>query len=91
MIKVCHIVNLITGQADGVFTHLKMIFENYDKNKFEHFVIFQGGEIVEGELQFLGIKFYKVSSLTKKFTIRTFKEIFKHIKNRKSPSFCMLI
>ena len=47
MIKVCHIVNLITGKSDGVYAHLKSIFRNYDRNKFEHILIFQGGEKIE--------------------------------------------
>lgn len=81
MIKVCHIVNLITGQADGVFAHLKMIFKNYDKTKFEHLLIFQGGDLVEKELRILNIKYYKVSGLDKKFSIIVFKEIFKIIKS----------
>jgi len=80
MIKVCHIVNHITGRADGVYAHLKMIFTLTDKNKFQHYLIFQGGEKIERELSELGIKFFVCKSLTKKFSIRAFKEIFSFIK-----------
>ncbi|MDZ7623395.1 MAG: glycosyltransferase family 4 protein [Ignavibacteriaceae bacterium] len=74
-IKVCHIVNLITGQADGVYTHLKMIFKNYDKDKFEHILIFQGGEKIEKEVRELGVKVFTSESLKKKISLRAFSDI----------------
>jgi len=80
MIKVCHIVNLITGKADGVYTHLKMIFKNYDKDKFEHYLIFQGGDKVEKEINELGVKVYAIESLKKKFSLKAFSEIYRILK-----------
>lgn len=80
MIKVCHIVNLITGQADGVYTHLKMIFRNMDKTRFEHILIFQGGYKVEKEIKELGIKVYIIDSLKNKFSLKAFPEIYRILK-----------
>ncbi len=79
-IKICHICDRITGRADGIFTHLLMILRNLDRQNFEQSVIFQGGDIVEYELKELGIKFYKIPELSKKFSIRgtlNVKEILK--------------
>ena len=75
-IKVCHIVNLITGKADGVYAHLKMIFSNYDKTKFEHYLFFQGGEKIERESQALGVKVFISPSLIKKLSLRTFVDLY---------------
>jgi glycosyltransferase involved in cell wall biosynthesis len=82
-IKVCHIVNLITGRADGVYTHLKSIFRNYDRTKFEHFLIFQGGEKVETELRLLGVEVFLVPSLKNKFSIKSFIDIYKILESTK--------
>lgn len=79
-IKVCHIVNLITGKADGVYAHLKMIFSNYDKTKFEHFLLFQGGEKVEREAQELGVKIYISPSLNKKLSLKAFVDLYHLVK-----------
>jgi glycosyltransferase involved in cell wall biosynthesis len=79
MIKVCHIVNLITGKSDGVYSHLKMIFQNYDRNKFQHYLIFQGGEKVEKEITDLGIKVITSNSLRNKLSLKTFYDIYKVI------------
>jgi len=80
MIKICHIVNHITGKADGVYTHLKMIFRCTDKNKFQHYLIFQGGEKVERELTEMGIKVFVSESLKKKISIKAFVDIYKFMK-----------
>ena len=79
-IKVCHIVNLITGQADGVYTHLKMIFRNTDKTRFEHILIFQGGYKVEKEIKELGIKVYSIDSIKNKFSLKALSEIYRILK-----------
>jgi glycosyltransferase involved in cell wall biosynthesis len=76
MITVCHIVNLITGKADGVYTHLKMIFENSDQTKFQHLLIYQGGEKVKRELTTLGVQVFVSESLKKKISIRAFWDIY---------------
>jgi len=80
MIKVCHITNIITGRADGVYAHLKMIFRNYDKSKFEHCLIFHGGEKIERELIAMGIKVFVSSSLNKKVPLKAFIDIIRIIK-----------
>jgi glycosyltransferase involved in cell wall biosynthesis len=81
MISICHFANLLTGKADGVFTHLKLIFQTLDKKKYRHILVFQGAENVEIQLLQLGVKYYKVESLKKKFSIKTFFEISRIIKN----------
>jgi len=83
MIKVCHIVNLITGKSDGVYAHLKSIFRNYDRNKFEHFLIFQGGEKIENEVHELGIKVFTSESLKKKISVQVFSDVYNVIKSEK--------
>jgi len=80
MIKICHIVNLISGKADGVFAHLKMIFSNCDRSKYIHIIIFQGGDVIECELQNLDIKYFVVKSLKKKIAFDTFISINKIIR-----------
>lgn len=80
MIKVCHIVNIITGKSDGVYAHLKMIFTLSDKTKFKHYLIFQGGEKVERELSEIGIEFFVSESLKKKISIKSFVDIYLFIK-----------
>jgi glycosyltransferase involved in cell wall biosynthesis len=81
MIKVCHIVNLITGKSDGVYAHLKMIFRNSDKTKFQHYLIFQGGENIEKELAEMGVKVFVSSSLKKKISIKAFTDIYRILKS----------
>lgn len=67
MIKVCHIVNLITGKADGVYAHLKSIFRNYDRKKFEHILLFQGGEKVERVMKALVFRLTRRNLLKREF------------------------
>jgi glycosyltransferase involved in cell wall biosynthesis len=81
MIKVCHIVNIITGKTDGVYTHLKMIFTNSDRSKFRHYLIFQGGEKIENELSQMGIEFFVSKSLKKKISLKAFRDIFSFVKD----------
>lgn len=81
MIKVCHIVNLITGKTDGVYAHLKMIFQNSDKTKFQHYLVFQGGEHIEKEVSEMGVKVFVSTSLKKKISIRAFSEVYRFLKS----------
>ena len=81
MIKVCHIVNLITGKSDGVYAHLKMIFRNSDKTKFQHYLIFQGGESLEKEVAKMGVKVFVSSSLKEKISVRAFADIYRILKS----------
>lgn len=80
MIKVCHIVNLITGKADGVYKHILMLIRALDHNKYEHIIIFQGGEKIEKELNKLGIKIYPIKSLKKNFSLKVFQQIYRVVK-----------
>jgi glycosyltransferase involved in cell wall biosynthesis len=81
MIKVCHIVNLITGKTDGVYAHLKMIFQNFDKAKFQHYLVFQGGEHIEKEVSEMGVKVFVSTSLKKKISIQAFNDVYRFLKN----------
>jgi glycosyltransferase involved in cell wall biosynthesis len=83
MIKVCHIVNLITGKSDGVYSHLKMIFKNSDKTKFQHYLIFQGGENIEKEVAELGVKVFVIPSFKKKVSLRPFIDVYEILKINK--------
>jgi len=80
-IKICHFVNRITGRDDGVFKHLIGQLVYLDKEKFDQFVIFQGGVDVEKILNSLNIKYFIVKELEKKFSLSIFKKVWKIIKN----------
>lgn len=80
-IKICHICDRISGQADGVFTHLISLLKNLDETKFEQIVIFQGGEIIENELKKIEIKYFIVPELKKRFSIKSLIKIYKILKN----------
>jgi glycosyltransferase involved in cell wall biosynthesis len=57
-----------------------MIFENYDRTKFDHILIFQGGEKVEREVSELGIKVYVSNSLQNKISLKAFVDIYRILK-----------
>lgn len=80
-IVVCHILNLITGKADGVYTHLKMLLNLIPRHEFEQIVIFQGGSIIEQDLTQIGIRYYVVPSLKKNGLIKSARSIYKIILN----------
>ncbi len=77
-IKICHFVNRITGRDDGVFKHLigQLVF--LDKEKFEQFVVFQGGETVENYLKSINVKYFIIKEIEKKFSFKFFNN-FKEI------------
>ncbi len=79
-IKVCHFVNIITGKSDGVYAHLKMIFKYVNKDKYQHYLVFQGNPSIEKEVTELGVKVFSLPSLNKKFSIKTFIEFYDIIK-----------
>lgn len=58
-----------------------MIFQNYDKTKFQHYLIFHGGKSIEIEMKDLGIKVHTSKSLKKKISIGVFFDIYKFLKN----------
>lgn len=78
-IKICHFVNRITGREDGVFKHLigQLVF--LEKEKFEQFVIFQGGGEIEKIFKSINIKYYIIDELEKKFSIKFFNKFIKII------------
>lgn len=80
-IKICHICDRITGQSDGVYTHLLMLLNNIDKNRFEQIVIYQGGELVENELIKNNIYRFIVPELKKRFSFKAFIKIYKILMN----------
>ena len=57
-----------------------MIFENYDKTRFEHILIFQGGETIVREVRELGIKVFVSKSLKKKVSLKAFVDIYRILK-----------
>jgi glycosyltransferase involved in cell wall biosynthesis len=75
---------MLTGRADGVFTHLKELFLNIDQEKYEQFLIFFGEPNVERELQKIGMKFYILPELRKKFSLKAFTNYYKIIKKEKT-------
>lgn len=80
-IKICHFVNRITGRDDGVFKHLIGQLVYLDKEKFDQFVIYQGGEDVERIFRTLNIKYFIVKELEKKFSLKIFLKVYKIIIN----------
>jgi len=80
-IRICHICDRITGQSDGVYTHLLMLLNNIDKSRFEQIVIFQGGEIVENELRKNGVEVFTISGLKKRVSFRGLINIYKILRN----------
>jgi len=79
-IRICHFVNHITGKSDGVYTHLMMLFKNLDRSKYEQFLVFQGNEKIENELKKMGIQVHVISSLNKKFSMKSFVQFYKFAK-----------
>lgn len=80
-IKICHIAHKLTGKSDGVFTHLKMLFELLDKNQFEQILMYSGNEpLIDSYTQSLGIKVYNIPELNKKLPIKLFFKIFRILK-----------
>ena len=81
-VRICHLVNIITGKSDGVYTHLKMIFKYVDKNKFQQYLVFHGNPEIESEIRGLGIEVYVIKSLNKKFSLECFEEFYSFVKSK---------
>ena len=81
-VGICHLVNIITGKSDGVYTHLKMIFKYLDKNKFQQYLVFHGNPEIESEIRGLGIEVYVIKSLNKKFSLECFEEFYSFVKSK---------
>lgn len=83
-IKICHIAHQLTGKADGVFTHLKMLFELLDKNKYENILLYSADiEEVNNYLFSIGIKVYNIPELNKKLPLKLFFKVFRILKYEK--------
>lgn len=78
-IKICHIVNVVTGRSDGVFNHIKYLVKYLDSSKYEHLLIYQGGEAVKIQCEQLGLKYFEMPELNKTFSIKALREIKKII------------
>lgn len=79
-IKICHICDRITGESDGVFTHLLMLFNSVDPTKYEQILIFQGGEVVKAKLLQLGIRYYIIPELSKRLSLLCIRKLYRVIK-----------
>ena len=80
-IKICHIVNVITGKTDGTYTHLKMLFQLLDNKEFKQYLIFQGNARLRKEIENFGITVFEIPALNKKFSVKVFFQIYKILKN----------
>lgn len=76
-IVICHFVNLITGTADGVYTHIYSLLKNMDRKKFRQILVYQGVEKIKKEIEALDILVIELSSLKKKYSLRTLFELKK--------------
>lgn len=80
-IKICHIAHRLTGKSDGVFTHLKMLFELLDRNRFEQILMYSGNEeIINSTAETFGVKVYNIPELNKKIPIALFFKLLKILK-----------
>lgn len=79
-IKICHIVNVITGRSDGVFNHIKYLVKYLNSSKYEHLLIYQGGEDVKIQCEQLGLKYFEMPELNKTFSIKALHRIKNIIK-----------
>jgi len=80
-IKICHILNLITGTADGVYTHLRMLINLLPQDKFSQIIIFQGGDVIKKDLNLTGIKHYVLPLLGKKSVVFSAFQIYKILRS----------
>lgn len=83
-INICHIVNIISGKTDGTYTHLKMLFQLIDPQKFDQYLIFQGNDKIKEEVNGLGVKVFELPSLNKKFSFNTFYKVYRILKDEKT-------
>lgn len=82
-IKICHVVDHITALADGRFTHLRMIFNNLDKEKYSHLLIYEGGEEIKKRLNKSNVIVYKLKSFGNKLPFKSLIEIYRIIKKER--------
>lgn len=82
-IKICHIVNNISGKSDGVFEHIRMISRYSDFERFGHYLVYQGSELIEKEIKTLAIESFVIPSLKKKVSIKSFIIFYSFCKSNK--------
>jgi len=74
-------VNVITGTTDGTYTHLKILFQLLDSQKFDQYLIFQGNSKLKKEIENFGITVFEIPALNKKFSVKVFFQIYKILRN----------
>lgn len=79
-IKICHVAEHITALADGRFSHLKMIFDNLDQEKYAHILIYEGGEEVKSKLNYSNVKVFDLKCLDDKIPIKSLIQLYRIIK-----------
>jgi len=87
-IKICHIVNRISGKADGVFKHLIAQLTLLDKQIFEQFVITPYSKEIEQKFNELGINHYFVNELNTSNYIKAFLKVRSILKKEKYQILC---
>ena len=77
-IKICHVAHKLTGKSDGVFTHLKMLLELLNKDKFEQILMYSGNERkIDDYAKSLNVKVYKIPELNNKIPLNSFFKIIR--------------
>ena len=79
-IRICHVVNIISGKSDGVYAHLRMLFQHLDKGKFEQFLVFQGDPAIEKEVRELGVTVFVLPGLKRRFSIAALAQLYAIVK-----------
>jgi len=71
-VNVLHIVNTISGKADGVFRHIFLLCRDLDRIKFRVFLAYQGGEaVIEAKLKQLeNVECIRLPKLRNEYSIR---------------------
>ncbi len=77
--KICHVVNNLSGKADGVFAHLKAQIKNLDEN-FEHTVITSYDPKLKEILTENKINSEFLSDFSRNFSIKSLFELYKIIR-----------
>lgn len=83
MIKVCHIADHLNGEVDGVYTHILEIIKLTNKQKYEHFLCFQGNKKIEKEIIGLGGKLIILPQLSSKLPLVAIIKFMKLVKENK--------
>lgn len=87
-IKICHIVNRITGKADGVFKHLMAQLTLLNKDEFEQIVICPYSEQIDQKFKKLNLRVYYIPELNTHFHLKVFSRIKQILKNENCQIYC---